>query len=167
MLALASLAVPSTKAAKERGIAAQIVGIEANAASAEWALANGLIDRVTNFVPEQADLIALCVPGDLVADWVVKLAGSPSSNSMSASVKGPIVEAIAARQSIPGQFIPCHPISGSEKSGPQAADATLFDSRTVVIMRLNIRPVKANEDAAQNFLAGPWSLCRAHESAGP
>ena len=32
------------KAAKERGIAAQIVGIEANAASAEWALANGLID---------------------------------------------------------------------------------------------------------------------------
>ncbi|MEC8437920.1 MAG: prephenate dehydrogenase/arogenate dehydrogenase family protein, partial [Pseudomonadota bacterium] len=41
------------KAAKERGIAAQIVGIEANAASAEWALANGLIDRVTNVVPEQ------------------------------------------------------------------------------------------------------------------
>ena len=48
------------KAAKERGIAAQIVGIEANAASAEWALANGLIDSVAGDVPDQADLIAVC-----------------------------------------------------------------------------------------------------------
>ena len=103
------------KAAKERGIAAQIVGIEANAASAEWALANGLIDRVTNVVPEQADLIALCVPSDLVSDWVVKLADHPAPIFDVASVKGPIVEAIAARQSVPGQFLPCHPISGSRK----------------------------------------------------
>ena len=124
------------KAAKERGIAAQIVGIEANAASAEWALANGLIDRVTNFVPEQADLIALCVPSDLVSDWVVKLADHPAPIFDVASVKGPIVEAIAARQSVPGQFLPCHPISGSEKSGPQAADATLFDGCTLVITPL-------------------------------
>ena len=124
------------KAAKERGIAAQIVGIEANAASAEWALANGLIDRVTNFVPEQADLIALCVPSDLVSDWVVKLADHPAPIFDVGSVKGSIVEAIAARQSVPGQFLPCHPISGSEKSGPQAADANLFDGCTVVITPL-------------------------------
>ncbi len=124
------------KAAKERGIAAQIVGIEANAASAEWALANGLIDRVTDFVPEQADLIALCVPSDLVSDWVVKLTDHPAPIFDVGSVKGPIVEAIAARQSVPGQFLPCHPISGSEKSGPQAADANLFDGCTVVITPL-------------------------------
>ena len=124
------------KAAKERGIAAQIVGIEANTASAEWALANGLIDRVANVVPEQADLIALCVPSDLVSDWVVKLADHPAPIFDVGSVKGPIVEAIAARQPVPGQFLPCHPISGSEKSGPQAADATLFDGCTLVITPL-------------------------------
>ena len=124
------------KAAKERGIAAQIVGIEANAASAEWALANGLIDRVADVVPEQANLIALCVPSDLVSDWVVKLADHRAPMFDVGSVKGPIVEAIAARQSVPGQFLPCHPISGSEKSGPQAADATLFDGCTLVITPL-------------------------------
>jgi len=124
------------KAAKERGIAAQIVGIEANAASAEWALANGLIDRVADVVPEQADLIALCVPSDLVSDWVVKLADHRAPMFDVGSVKGPIVEAIAARQSVPGQFLPCHPISGSEKSGPQAADATLFDGCTLVMTPL-------------------------------
>ena len=124
------------KAAKERGIAAQIVGIEANAASAEWALANGLMDRVADVVPEQADLIALCVPSDLVSDWVVKLADHRAPMFDVGSVKGPIVEAIAARQSVPGQFLPCHPISGSEKSGPQAADATLFDGCTLVMTPL-------------------------------
>ena len=124
------------KAAKERGIAARIVGIEANTASAEWALANGLIDRVADVVPEQADLIALCVPSDLVSDWVVKLADHSAPIFDVGSVKGPIVEAIAARQPVPGQFLPCHPISGSEKSGPQAADANLFDGCTVVITPL-------------------------------
>ena len=124
------------KAAKERGIAARIVGIEANTASAEWALANGLIDRVADVVPEQADLIALCVPSDLVSDWVVKLADHSAPIFDVGSVKGPIVEAIAARQPVPGQFLPCHPISGSEKSGPQAADATLFDGCTLVITPL-------------------------------
>lgn len=124
------------KAAKERGIAAQIVGIEANAASAKWALANGLIDRVADVVPEQADLIALCVPSDLVSDWVVKLADHRAPMFDVGSVKGPIVEAIAARQSVPGQFLPCHPISGSEKSGPQAADATLFDGCTLAMTPL-------------------------------
>ena len=124
------------KAAKERGIAARIVGIEANTASAEWALANGLIDRVADVVPEQADLIALCVPSDLVSDWVVKLADHSAPIFDVGSVKGPIVEAIAARQPVPGQFLPCHPISGSEKSGPQAADAALFDGCTLVITPL-------------------------------
>ena len=50
------------KAAKERGIAAHVVGIEANEVSAHWALENGLIDSVASDVPDQADLIALCVP---------------------------------------------------------------------------------------------------------
>jgi prephenate dehydrogenase len=139
------------KAAKERGIAAQIVGIEANAASAEWALANGLIDRVADVVPEQADLIALCVPSDLVSDWVVKLADHRAPMFDVGSVKGPIVEAIAARQSVPGQFLPCHPISGSEKSGPQAADATLFDGCTLVMT-----PLEQTTDESQRACTAFW-----------
>jgi prephenate dehydrogenase len=139
------------KAAKERGIAAQIVGIEANAASAEWALANGLIDRVADVVPEQADLIALCVPSDLVSDWVVKLADHRAPMFDVGSVKGPIVEAIAARQSVPGQFLPCHPISGSEKSGPQAADATLFDGCTLVMT-----PLEQTTDESQRACTEFW-----------
>lgn len=124
------------KAAKERGVAAHVVGVETNAASAEWALEHGLIDSVADNVPDQADLIALCVPSDLVPEWVVALAGHPAPMFDVGSVKAPIVDAIAAMQAVPAQFLPCHPISGSEKSGPQAADASLFDGCTVVITPL-------------------------------
>ena len=141
------------KAAKERGIAAHVVGVETNAASAEWALEHGLIDSVADNVPDQADLIALCVPSDLVPEWVVALAGHPAPMFDVGSVKAPIVDAIAAMQAVPAQFLPCHPISGSEKSGPQAADASLFDGCTVVITPLQQTATKSQKTGTEFWQA--------------
>ncbi len=139
------------KAAKERGIAAHVVGIEANEVSAHWALENGLIDSVASDVPDQADLIALCVPSDLVPEWVVTLTDHPAPMFDVGSVKAPIVDAIAAMQAVPAQFSPCHPISGSEKSGPQAADASLFDGCTLVIT-----PLQQTAAESQRICAEFW-----------
>jgi prephenate dehydrogenase len=141
------------KAAKERGIAAHVVGIEAIPASAEWALENGLIDSIANNVPDQADLIALCVPSDVVPEWVVALAGHPAPMFDVGSVKAPIVDAIAAMQAVPAQFLPCHPISGSEKSGPQAADASLFDGCTVVITPLQQTATESQQTCTEFWQA--------------
>ena len=124
------------KAVKQRGAANHVVGIEANADSAQWALNNGLIDSIAADVPDNADLIALCVPSDLVAEWVVKLADRSVPMFDVGSVKEPIVEAVKTRCPVPAHFLPCHPISGSEKSGPQAADAGLFEACTLVITPL-------------------------------
>lgn len=121
------------KAARERGIARQVVGIETNPRSAQWALDNGLLDKVSPEVPENADLIALCMPSDLVAQWVLRLSDHKATIVDVGSVKGRIVEEIQSVQTVPEQFLPCHPISGSEKSGPQAADSGLFDGCTVVV----------------------------------
>ena len=141
------------KATKERGIAAHVVGIEANPASAEWALENGLIDSIASNVPDQADLIALCVPSDVVPEWVVALAGQPAPMFDVGSVKAPIVDAIAAMQAVPAQFLPCHPISGSEKSGPQAADAALFDGCTVVITPLQQTATESQQTCTEFWQA--------------
>ncbi len=141
------------KATKERGIAAHVVGIEANPASAEWALENGLIDSIASNVPDQADLIALCVPSDVVPEWVVALAGHPAPMFDVGSVKAPIVDAIAAMQAVPAQFLPCHPISGSEKSGPQAADAALFDGCTVVITPLQQTATESQQTCTEFWQA--------------
>ena len=121
------------KAAKERRLAERVVGVEPNADSAQWAAENGVLDAVVSQVPEDADLIALCVPSDLVAQWVIKLADHAAPMFDVGSVKEPIVKEIELTHSTPTQFVPCHPISGSEKSGPQAADGDLFDGCTVVL----------------------------------
>lgn len=139
------------KAVKQRGLASRVVGIEADPISAQWALDNGLLDAVCDEVPAEADLIALCVPSDLVADWVVTLADHPGCIFDVGSVKSPIIQALQAQGEVPKQFLPCHPISGSEKSGPQAADGQLFENCTVVFT-----PLEQTSQRAQQLCSALW-----------
>lgn len=123
-------------AARSKGIAQNIVGIEPNPDSATYALQNKLVDAIVTAVPTDADLIALCVPSDLVAEWVLKLASHKALVIDVGSVKAPIVDAVIAATTAVSNFVPCHPISGSEKSGPSASDPQLFDDRAVVLTPL-------------------------------
>ena len=102
-------------------------------------------------VPAEADLIALCVPSDLVAQWVITLADHPATIFDVGSVKSPIIKEIERTHTPPPRFVPCHPISGSEKSGPQAADGDLFDGCTVVLT-----PLANTASAAQQACASLW-----------
>ena len=123
-------------AVRAKGLAQRITGIEPNPQSASYALAQGLVDDIVDELPVDADFCALCVPSDLVGEWVLKLADHAATVIDVGSVKGPIVEAVQAAPSPVTNFIPCHPISGSEKSGPSAADAQLFESCAVVLTPL-------------------------------
>ena len=139
------------KAAKQRGLVERIVGVEPNPKSALWAVENGVLDAVAAEVPAEADLIALCVPSDLVAQWVITLADHPATIFDVGSVKSPIIKEIERTHTPPPRFVPCHPISGSEKSGPQAADGDLFDGCTVVLT-----PLANTASAAQQACASFW-----------
>ena len=139
------------KAAKQRGLVERIVGVEPNPKSALWAVENGVLDAVAAEVPAEADLIALCVPSDLVAQWVITLADHPATIFDVGSVKSPIINEIELTHTPPPRFVPCHPISGSEKSGPQAADGDLFDGCTVVLT-----PLANTASAAQQACASFW-----------
>ena len=123
-------------AVRARGLVERIIGVEPNSQSANYALAQGLVDDIAVEVPSDADLCALCVPSDLVAEWVLKLADHTATVIDVGSVKAPIVEAVRAASVPVTNFVPCHPISGSEKSGPSAADAQLFEGCTVVVTPL-------------------------------
>ena len=123
-------------AARAKGLAERIIGVEPNSQSASYALAQGLVDEIVEKVPSDADLCALCVPSDRIAEWALKLADYAATVIDVGSVKGPIVEAVQAAPATVTNFVPCHPISGSEKSGPSAADAQLFDGCAVVLTPL-------------------------------
>ena len=60
-----------------------------------------MLDAVVSEVPEDADLIALCVPSDLVAQWVITLADHPAPIFDVGSVKSPIIDEIEVSHRYP------------------------------------------------------------------
>ena len=65
------------------------------------------------------DLAALVQPETVVSDV--------------ASVKGAVVEILRPALSGRCEYLPSHPMAGSEKSGPESAKATLFDDSVTII----------------------------------
>lgn len=85
-------------------------------------------------MPDDADLIVLAVPSDRVAALVAGLHAHAGTVFDVASIKTPIVAAVRAAQgALPPRYVPCHPIAGSEASGPSAARADLFRGHAVVL----------------------------------
>ena len=140
------------KAARSRGLASEIVGLDADAENAAAALRLGLIDRVVDAVPRDAAAVLLAVPVDGIADWVRRLADHPGALFDAGSVKAPIIESLKARDgALPPRYVPCHPIAGSERSGPEAADGDLFAGRQAVLT-----PVPETDPAAIEQVRALW-----------
>ena len=111
-----------------------ISAVEPDPAHASAALADGIIDAIVDTVGDDQDAVLLSCPSDLIADWLVRLAQHPGTIFDAGSVKAWLLAEVTARLgAVPAQFVPCHPIAGSERSGPQAADSTLFLDRQVII----------------------------------
>jgi prephenate dehydrogenase len=78
-------------------------------------------------------------PGTLITD-----AGSTKASIVAAWEK--------RRRTRRGRFVGGHPIAGSHKSGPAAADATLFEGRVAVVT-----PARATPAADAEAIGGFWS----------
>ncbi len=122
------------KAAAKYGLFSEIVGLDTDSWQTEKACRLGIIDAVVNRVPEDAAAVLLAPPSEEVAAWVCGLADHSGLVLDVASVKQPVVAAVRGRLSeLPSNFVPTHPICGSERSGPEYADADLFRAQTVVL----------------------------------
>ena len=143
-------------AAKQHGVARQVVGVDANAEHLQAALALDVVDEPAAQVPEDCDLIALCVPSDRVVDC---LHGLPDVVSFDvSSVKQHVVQQAQDQlPQLPRHFVPCHPIAGSERSGPQAAQPALFEQAMVAIT-----PMPQTEPAAVATVEAFWRGIGAH-----
>lgn len=113
--------------ARERGM--RVVGSDAREQHAQLALRRGALDAVGARADVLAcDVVVLASPlaatvADLHAADVRALQASLLLDV--ASVKGPIADAGAGI----ARFVASHPMAGSERSGPGAADASLFVGR--------------------------------------
>ena len=132
---------------KQQGLASSVCAWDANAASLALGYDLGVIDSIAADIHEataQADLIILAVPVQSMEQVLRHVDLKDQVITDVGSVKGIAVE--AARRvfgKLPENFIPGHPIAGSEKQGVVAADPNLFLQHKVILT-----PEEASNPAA-------------------
>jgi prephenate dehydrogenase len=125
-------------AARKAGLVETVVGVDADPAHREVAVAQGIVDRAAGEVAAelgQADLLVLAVPVNGIAALLPEVARQANGRCLVTdvgSVKGPILAAGDA--ALPdGRFVAGHPIAGRERSGPAAARPDLFEGANWIV----------------------------------
>jgi prephenate dehydrogenase len=128
-------------AAKARGLTQRVIGAGRNLASLEVARAVGAIDEGlldANLAAQRAEVCVFCTPVDRIAEQVLAAAPGCAPGTLltdAGSTKAQIVAAIDGRLPAGVAFVGSHPLAGSEKRGPEHADARLFQNRITVVTR--------------------------------
>ncbi len=113
-------------------------GYDADPATRARAATRRLVDRVCATAAEavgSADLVVLCVPvgamGAAAAEFAAVLRPGVIISDVGSS-KQSVAAALAA--ALPGHtVIPAHPVAGTERSGPDAGFASLFQQRWCIV----------------------------------
>jgi prephenate dehydrogenase len=126
-------------AAKQRGLARRVLGAGRQQTSLDLARDIGVIDEAfldCNAAVHQADVAVFCTPVDRIAEQVLAAAPGCKPGTLltdAGSTKAAIVRAIDGKLPPGIAFVGGHPLAGSEKRGPQYADAHLFQNRVTVV----------------------------------
>ncbi|MBZ0067944.1 MAG: prephenate dehydrogenase/arogenate dehydrogenase family protein [Thiobacillus sp.] len=125
-------------ALKQADAVGEVLGVGRNPASLDAAIGRGLIDRVADWAAAgQADCIFLAMPvGDTesVLSALLPHLKPGAIITDAGSTKGNVIAAArAVLKTRFNDFVPGHPIAGSEQSGPLAARADLYEGKKVVL----------------------------------
>ena len=125
-------------ALKQAGAVGEVLGVGRTPQSLARAQELGLIDRAVDWAEAgRADCILLALPVGETEAALKKLVPHLKAGAIvtdAGSTKANVVEAArAALGARAADFVPGHPIAGSEQSGPAAARADLYRGRKVVL----------------------------------
>lgn len=121
------------------GLAGRILGWNRTTAHAERAVELGLVDAALPTLGElaaQSDLLVLAMPVDVLAERLPALldAARPDQTLIDVgSTKRALAEAVAGHPNR-ARYVACHPMAGTERSGPDAAVDNLFRNRFTLII---------------------------------
>ncbi|MDR3177870.1 MAG: prephenate dehydrogenase [Campylobacteraceae bacterium] len=114
----------------------KIVGFDNNVAHCEEALKLNLVNEIVNFEDiKKCDVIFLAIPVEAIVKIMQNLTDISSETTI--IDLGSTKEQIVAKtpRNLKKQFIPAHPMTGTEKFGPSAAFATLYNGGVVVVCK--------------------------------
>ncbi len=139
LIGLGLIASSISHAMRRAGMKARITGharsIETRDKAADLGLCDQVFDTASAAVAG-ADLVILAVPVGAMATIVAEIAPHLRKDVILTdvgSVKGAVIDAVAPHISNDVEFIPGHPLAGTEYSGPEAGFASLFDNRWCIL----------------------------------
>ncbi len=144
-------------ALREAGVDARFVGVGRNQQSLERAVERRIIDSwhisAADAVAE-SDLVLLATPVgaiDYVLQQIGPALGPETIVTDAGSVKQSVIDSARARLPNFENFVPAHPIAGTEHSGVEAGFASLYQGK-----RLILTPVAETSQAATKTVAKLW-----------
>lgn len=122
---------------RKNGFATEIIGIDANQLHEQKAVELGLVDRCEDLEKgiKEADLVIVAIPVDKIVEAmpiILNLINPSATVTDVGSTKKKITE-VVERHPLRGNYIPAHPMSGTENSGPEAAIEGLFENKICII----------------------------------
>jgi len=139
---------------KERMPACTTYGLDANPKHVDEALATGIIDEEGDWNGLQtADMVVMSTPVDVAVSLLPKVLDEIGDNTIvvdMGSTKVAICESVAEHPNR-RNFLACHPIAGTEFSGPSAAINGLFEAKTNIICEVEKTAFRLQEKALDVF----------------
>jgi len=130
-----SFALALKRKFKQRDERLEIIGIDHNDQHCLEALELKITDKITDDITDllELDLIVLTIPVNGILKILPELKNASDKTTIIdfGSTKEKIVQAIP--QEIRKNFVAAHPMAGTEKSGPTAADRKLYRGKVVVL----------------------------------
>ena len=117
--------------------ATELIGIDVNETHAKKAVEIGLVDRVESLEKgiKNTDIVIIAIPVDKELKILSKILDEISENTTVidlGSTKTVIVESVRNHPKR-RNFVPAHPMSGTENSGPTAAIENLFKGKITIL----------------------------------
>lgn len=122
---------------RKTGFATELIGIDVNEKHANQALEIGLVDRIETLENgvNDTDIVIIAIPVDIelqILPRVLDFIGSGTTVTDMGSTKKVIVESVRNHKRRKN-FVPAHPMSGTENSGPTAALENLFRGKITIL----------------------------------
>ncbi|MGR9108218.1 MAG: prephenate dehydrogenase [Gammaproteobacteria bacterium] len=153
-------------AARQKGLCREIVGVDRDRSNLVDARNFGVIDQgfeSVHALQGSFDLVMLATPVGSVGALFEQLNRNWSSSTVYTDAGSTKENVIQAAKSVfgvvPRNFVPGHPIAGSEQSGVAAATADLYENRRVILT-----PVAETDREATALVAAFWEKIGARAS---
>jgi len=149
---------------KQAKAVGHVVGCGRNQTNLQKGIELGVIDSYCDSVAEAvkgADVVVVAVPLGTMQSIFEQMSSVLSNDTIVTDVgstKGSVIEAARAGlgRCLP-QFVPGHPIAGSEKNGVEAGFAGLYQNKKVILT-----PLPENSQFSIDQISDMWQQCGAH-----